>query len=270
MSDVYATIASAAPEMVERLADVLEIRAAEPRQAEIRREFIGRIDFPDGSRALEIGCGTGVVCRDIAALPEVAEIVGVDPSGAFVELARRRAAKSANLSFLEADGRRVPLPDGSFDVVVFYTTLCHVPAPEQALAEAFRLLKPGGLLAALDGDYSTTSVGTDGIDPLQACAEAAVAAFVHDPWLARRLPTLALEAGFVTASASSHGYVGVEDPGYLLTLVDRGADALVASGRIGGPLAEALKAEARSRAAEGRFFGHIAYFSLYARKRAPA
>jgi hypothetical protein len=51
----------------------------------------------------------------------------------------------------------------------------------------------------------------------------------------------------------------------MLTLVDRGADTLVASGRLGEPAADALKAEARRRVAAGEFFGHIAYASLIAR-----
>ncbi len=46
--------------------------------------------------------------------------------------------------------------------------------------------------------------------------------------------------------------------------VDGGADALVASGRIGAELAAALKAEARRRVASGEYFGHIAYASLVA------
>ncbi len=48
--------------------------------------------------------------------------------------------------------------------------------------------------------------------------------------------------------------------------VDRGADALVASGRIGADMAAALKAEALRRVTAGTYFGHIAYMSLVARK----
>ena len=55
-------------------------------------------------------------------------------------------------------------------------------------------------------------------------------------------------------------------PGYILTLIDRGADTLVAAGRLGAPAADALKAEARRRVAAGEFFGHIAYASLIARR----
>ena len=50
--------------------------------------------------------------------------------------------------------------------------------------------------------------------------------------------------------------------------VDLGADALVASGRIGTDMAAALKAEARQRVARGEYYGHIAYMSVVARKPA--
>jgi cyclopropane fatty-acyl-phospholipid synthase-like methyltransferase len=60
--------------------------------------------------------------------------------------------------------------------------------------------------------------------------------------------------------------VGCGTGAVALTLVDRGADTLVAAGRLGAPAAEALKAEARRRVGAGEFFGHIAYASLIARR----
>ena len=60
--------------------------------------------------------------------------------------------------------------------------------------------------------------------------------------------------------------VQVTDPGYMLSVADRAADALVQVAGIGQELAEALKAEARRRVEQNAFFGHIAYASLTARK----
>jgi hypothetical protein len=62
----------------------------------------------------------------------------------------------------------------------------------------------------------------------------------------------------------------VEAPsgGYLLRIVERGADALHAAGRIGADVAAALKAEAHRRSQAGHFFGHVAYASVVARKPA--
>ena len=83
----------------------------------------------------------------------------------------------------------------------------------------------------------------------------------------RRLPRLLEQAGFALVRRRSFGYVETNDARYMATIVDRGADALVAAGDLGAEAAIALEAEARRRATTGEFFGHIAYASLVARKR---
>jgi SAM-dependent methyltransferase len=199
----------------------------------------------------------------------VGEVVGVDPSPIFVEKARDLSHDLPNLSFVEGDGRALPLEDASFDVVVFHTTLCHVPGPDLALTEASRVLRACGLLAVFDGDYATVTCASGDFDPVQTCAEACVDYLVHDRWLVRRLPKLALAAGFELTGFRSHSYMEApSSAGYMLAIIDRGADALAASGGIALETADALKAEARRRSDAGEFFGHIAYASLIAQKRA--
>jgi hypothetical protein len=90
---------------------------------------------------------------------------------------------------------------------------------------------------------------------------------VHDRWLIPRLPQLVANAGFSIVKQRGHGFVESVEPDYMLTIVDRGADVLSATGCIGAELAEALKKEARQRATEGRFFGSIVYGSLVAKKQ---
>ena len=270
MPDVYATIAEADPGLVERIADALEIRAADPQQRAMLETYLADIPFPPAACVLEVGCGTGPISRALARRPGVGEVVGVDPSPILLERARALAADAGNLSFREADGRALPFADAAFDAVVFHTTLCHVPEPERALVEAHRVLRPGGWLAVFDGDYATLTLALGDADPLQACAEAVKARFIHDQWLVRRLPALVRCGGFAVATFRSYGYAQVEEPTYLLTIVDRGADALAGSGLIGAELAEALKTEARRRAEAGCFFGHIAFASLTARKPEPS
>lgn len=268
MPDVYATIADADPALVARLAEALEVRAADPQQRAMLTSYLADVPLPAEGRVLEPGCGTGPVARALARRPGIAEAVGIDPSPILLAKARELGDGLPNLSFRLGDGRDLPLADAAFDAVVFHTTLCHIPDCERALAEAHRVLRPGGHLAVFDGDYATTSVALGDHDPLQTCAEAAVANIVHDPWLIRRLPALVRSAGFVPIAFKSHGYVQTVEPTYMLTLVDRGADFQVAAGRIGEGLAEALKAEARRRAAEERFYGQIAYASLIAERPA--
>ena len=103
--------------------------------------------------------------RFLADLPQVSQALGVDPSPVFIAKARELAGKAQNLTFQEADGRTLPCEDCSFDSALFHTSLCHIPKPEEALAEAFRVLNPGGSLAIFDGDYATTSVAIGNFDP---------------------------------------------------------------------------------------------------------
>jgi hypothetical protein len=93
-----------------------------------------------------------------------------------------------------------------------------------------------------------------------------MAGSVHDRWLVRRLPALARLCRLDVVGFRSHGFVDAIEPTYMLTVVDRGADLLFQQGLIGTDLAAALKAEGRRRAAEGIFYGQIAYAHLVARK----
>ena len=156
----------------------------------------------------------------------------------------------------------------AFDVVVVHQTLSHVPQPECLLAEAFRVLRPSGWLAVFDGDYATATVATGDGDPLETCADAFRTHFVHDPWIVRRLPQLLRTCGLEVKPMRSHGYVEAPEGAYMLTWIDRGAEALLHDGRISAETAEVLKAEARRRSSAKAWFGHIAFASVLSRKPA--
>jgi arsenite methyltransferase len=264
--DVYAGITEADPAAVAQIAAALELSAGEPQQRAMLAAYVDELALAPDSAVLEVGCGTGAIARTLADRPEVASVVGLDPSAALLERARELAASRSNVTFREGDGAALPFADATFDAVVLHRVLAHVPEPERVLAEAARVLRPGGGLAIFDGDYATITVATGEADPLQACVAAFAPAYVHDPWVVRRLLALVRATGLEPGPLRSHGYAEVDDPDYLLTITYRGADALVACGRIGAELGEALKAEARRRVEEHAFFGHIAYASLVARR----
>lgn len=96
-------------------------------------------------RILDIACGPG---KWSLALAEAGfSTVGVDADGVLIELARekRRATRFANLSFQEADLVHChPFEPCAFDHLINIHSLYVHPAPDRLLAEAFRLLKPGG------------------------------------------------------------------------------------------------------------------------------
>lgn len=266
MPDPYASIAQADQSVQARMADILELRAADSQQRAMVEHYLSEIQAPKGARVLEVGCGTGAVSRRIAELWDGSEVVGLDPSPVFLERARELARHLSRVSFCEGDGRALEFGDESFDLVVFHTTLCHVPEPHKALREAYRVLRPNGWLAAFDGDYATATVAIGDFDPLQSTVEATIANFVHDRWLTRRLPKMLSAEGFAIETLRSHGYTQTNEPTYMITVVDRGAELLAAAGSVGPEEADALKREARRRVENGEFFGHISFVIVIARK----
>ena len=80
MPDVFANITNVPDEMIETVANVLEMRAAIPSQQAMLRDYLSEIQFPPNAEVLEIGCGTGPVCRVLGEWPTVAKVTGIDPS----------------------------------------------------------------------------------------------------------------------------------------------------------------------------------------------
>jgi SAM-dependent methyltransferase len=98
-----------------------------------------------GLRVLDVGCGTGRSRRIYRDRSE--RYAGIDLSLGALRLARQRFADAA---WLQADALRLPVRAASFDVVAFSSVLHHVPDRRAALAEALRVLRPGGWAFAFD------------------------------------------------------------------------------------------------------------------------
>ncbi len=97
-------------------------------------------------RVLDVATGTGVVVRAIAAKHRPAGgILGVDLSDGMLATAREKASTAGfPIEFLKTDAEALALPDKSFDVVLSLFGLMHFPHPDAAVAQMFRVLKPGG------------------------------------------------------------------------------------------------------------------------------
>jgi SAM-dependent methyltransferase len=108
-----------------------------------------------GADVLDVGCGDGFHLPVFAA--EAASVVGVEPYPPLVERARRRVGERARV--LEAGAAALPLPDGSVDLVHARTAYFFGPGCEPGLAEAERVLRPGGAIAILDLDATVAPYG---------------------------------------------------------------------------------------------------------------
>lgn len=96
------------------------------------------------ARVLDVGCGTGALAQLVLeALPDV-ELDGIDLSAAMLDRARQRLGRRAALH--RADSEHLPFADETFDVAYCNDSFHHYPDPRRAAFEAWRVLRPGGVL----------------------------------------------------------------------------------------------------------------------------
>lgn len=118
----------------------------------VARQFVPWLQRPAGSRWLDVGCGTGMLCAAILDADADASLIGVDPSAGFLDTARARLG--ARVRWLQGDAASIPLADGCVDVVVSGLVLNFVADLPAALAEMSRVCAPGGTVAAYVWDYT--------------------------------------------------------------------------------------------------------------------
>lgn len=130
-------------------ADWDEMRALDLPAAAVEAAVLRLLPGPRLGRMLDIGTGTGRMLELLA--PRISAGLGVDASRAMLALARARLAKDAlaHCAVRQADMYRLPL-SGGYDLVLLQMVLHYAEDPDAALAEAARVLAPGGRLVVVD------------------------------------------------------------------------------------------------------------------------
>ena len=124
----------------------------------------GLVQVGPRDRVLDVGTGTGLLPFSLArAKAPPASILGIDISTGMIETARRRLRDELRddprVRFERMDAEQLQLPDESFDVVLSGFALTHVPRPELAMREIFRVLAPGGRLGVALGSRPPAGSG---------------------------------------------------------------------------------------------------------------
>jgi SAM-dependent methyltransferase len=113
--------------------------------------FVELLDLRPGLRALDVGCGPGVLTARLVAHLGVEHVVAIDPSTPFVEATR---ARFPGIGVHEGSAEALPFPDDGFDVAVAQLVVHFMSDPVAGLAEMARVTRPGGLVAANVWDHA--------------------------------------------------------------------------------------------------------------------
>ena len=130
---------------------------------ELKKLGVERIGVGPGARVLEVGCGFGLETLRLARLAAAGgSVAGCDLSADFLAEARRRAqAAGLDIAFTQARAEQLPYHDHSFGVLWAERVLIYVPDVRQAVSEMRRVLRPGGRVALIEPDISTSTINLE-------------------------------------------------------------------------------------------------------------
>ena len=164
-------------------------------QAWVRKYLAHRV--PPGAAILSVGCGPGVILREVCAIDSSITGTGIDISAERVQEAIRKNPANSPVKFVRGDAHAMQFPSDSFDLVYSRMLFEYLHDKEQAATEMVRVCRPGGsvLLQDLDGQLLWNYPE----DPVVQCAVekvvAGLASTGFDPFVGRKLFSLAHKAG---------------------------------------------------------------------------
>jgi ubiquinone/menaquinone biosynthesis C-methylase UbiE len=251
---------------VQQMVWVLDTQDEAPSIRRLREWALDAVDVRPGEVAADIGSGTGTMARELAErVGTTGRVVGVEPNPALRAVAASRTVR-VEVEYVAGSTDRIPLPDGSVDVVWCERVLQHVDDPDAAFREFERVLRPGGRAMVLDSDHAS-QVTSDLDRDVERILQDAFLAQVANPLAARQVPRQAMAAGLVVEPDVGSAAL-VFTPQLLLEtpVLRMVADQAVRDGTLTREEADAAVAGVESAAVAGHAFSAVTVFGFLLRK----
>ncbi|GAA1457184.1 methyltransferase domain-containing protein [Nocardiopsis exhalans] len=218
----------------------------QPRARELRARVRGLLRYEPGDTVLDVGCGAGLSVAEIDG--DGARTIGLDLDARMLDAARRRHPEG---EFVLAGAEALPLADGVARAYRAERLFHVVPDPARALAEAYRVLAPGGRVVLIGQDWDAFMIESDDPGLTREVVHASADAITH-PSAPRRQPELLRAAGFTGVEAEGALFVFTSDE--VLPFLVQLAARVNRAGTVAEERVQGWLAEQRLRAAQGRLF----------------
>jgi SAM-dependent methyltransferase len=161
-NNTWSNPSKAGADEVSQMAAFLEKHSLTSDTQAINQKLFEIIDPKPGERFLEVGSGSGILCRMIAPqLQPKGYIVGTDISPEFLveaQIYAHQAETEGQLMFESGMAESLPYPEASFDGAFAARLLLHASDPDAAVHEMARVVKPGGRVIVMDWDFGTVTI----------------------------------------------------------------------------------------------------------------
>lgn len=246
------------------MATALEERGRAADQVQVNTGLMGMLAPNPDDRLLEVGCGSGILCRQIA--PAVApdgRVTGLDISPGLIRIARdyaRQAGLVNGIDWCTGKAEALPFPEASFTGALAARLFLHVSAPQAALKELHRVVRPGGKLVAMDWDFETVAVDHSNRELTRRILHWRCDHYGGNNWSGRQLYRQMMEAGFYHVEMFPVVSVARGERDSLTLSLFRAAQVTCEGGGITPAEQDAWTGELNSSLAAGSFFASINYF----------
>jgi ubiquinone/menaquinone biosynthesis C-methylase UbiE len=225
-------------------------------------EFFTPLEIRAGHRVLDVGCGTGDFLRLLAPLVAPGSAVGIDLSETMIAEAQRRTSSgSSNVSFQVGNALDLPFESRSIDRLTATQVLLHIPDTAAALAEMWRVLAPGGLVAFGEIDWGTVTVECTDRElgrrfTRLACDE------LRNGLIVRELPCLLRNVGFDRILMVPEVQLSLNPDAFYRWFIEPSMPHFKRIGGFSPAEVEFFLADMQERASQGRYFCSRTYYSI--------
>jgi SAM-dependent methyltransferase len=242
------------------LVAALEVRGRDAALRRVRHQFLRSIPVRRRDTVLEVGCGTGVVLRDLVPMVGAGgRLAGVDPSRAVLKEARR-LCRGTGVNLRLADGAKLPFKDAGFDVTLAVTVLLHVADPVAVVREMTRVTRPGGRVAVQDQDFGTMALAHPDRALTARILDGVVSHIYEEPHSGRRLPAVLHAAGLEQIRLRTEVYQETTLTPYTQNFLGRRAENAVRFGIVDADAAQRWLDGVTAVADAGTFVFTVNYY----------